>query len=295
MPLSKVNSGDKYRPSASTQNALIDAALFVEGLRRGVGADMAAGRPRDGLALVRNTTGAQWDRLAVVQLDGPTFSAYYAADLFASNVAIDAIAPRFADWSDVLDRRLAITEEPIAPGASGLAVVVGITAAAVQLAKPWHWRAEAAAGDVSTLHSADDGPVEILWVDRAGSGGLAYVRLPATYETTLWGRITAHTSIGPNQWRYDWRHARRADTGTGYGTWENHPSGLTGQAYNSIENPNDGSAEEGNGVVVGSGLTLYPLGLGAVTRMHATPYGVAWPPAVEWWFAAENEYGFGSG
>lgn len=295
MALSKVNAGEPFKPSAARENALVEAANWVNAQRYGLGADMAAGRPRDGTALVRNTTGGDLDRFAIVQLDGPTWSPYYAPDQFAEAVALDVIAPRFADWADVLDRRLAILEEPIAAGASGLAIVVGITAATVTLTKPWHWRAEAAAGDCSQLYSADDGPVEILWTDRNAGGGPAYVRLPAAYDTTIWGRITAHTSIGPNQWRYDFRHVRRADTGTGYGTWQNHPSGLTGVAYNSIEDPNDGAGEEGNGVTVGSGLVLLPLGLNAVTRIYPVPYGLAAPPSVEFWFAAENEYDFGSG
>jgi hypothetical protein len=99
--------------------------------------------------------------------------------------------------------------------------------------------------------------------------------------------VTGSTQDGSNfRWTYDFEEAEK--TSAGYGGWTAKENGLTGTAYNIIEDQNGASGVFGNGVdsanLAGT-FELQPVPNGtriAVWRQHLTD------GTFEYWFSYEN-------
>jgi len=113
---------------------------------------------------VKNASGADRARFAVLGIDSPIFSPSEAADNFANQVALVGVTPT-ADHAG----KFVVLLEPIADGEIGQAVVSGVTPVKVNVTDEAHTRADVQAGQAGYLASGDSGSALILWKE-AGTG-----------------------------------------------------------------------------------------------------------------------------
>ena len=159
----KVQTGQPLRIPAAAYNAFVDAAVDLQQRRMNQGTRLAGGRPpHPGAILVRNDSGADLDRYAVVTLGTVAITAADDLEEFLAG-------PIFAATSPVAGKAVAILQEPTKSTAFGWAVVFGITPAKVNMTESAHVRCSATAGDTAKLASGATGPIALLWA--AGTSG----------------------------------------------------------------------------------------------------------------------------
>jgi len=108
----------------------------------------------------------------------------------------------------------------------------------------------------------------------------------------IFGRITSSSQVsGYGGNRYTYQFAQVEKTGAGYGGWTNVQNGISGAAYNLIEDQNFTSGTLGNGVSISNlttdkaRFTLQPAPTG--TRVMLMPV-VTTSGSTEYWFSYEN-------
>ena len=111
-------------------------------------------------------------------------------------------------------------------------------------------------------------------------------------KTGFWAKIGANAADGTNRWKYAWTEQTKSSAG--YGGWGNLSGGRSGTtgispARNSIEDMNDGTGVQGNGVDIDG--TAFPAGFSVqacpannIVWMESVSVGTA----VEYWFSYEN-------
>lgn len=161
--LAKVTPGQPLRIPAAAYNAFVDAAVDLRmRQQRGGGAESAGRRRESGLVLLRNDSGGDLDRFAIVTLSGVAISP-------AENLNEFQAAPIFTATAPVAGSPVAVLQEPIADGKYGQAMVSGVTPCLVTVNDAGHQYCEATAGVTDALSSVALGSIRILWSD-AGSG-----------------------------------------------------------------------------------------------------------------------------
>lgn len=117
----RVNPGDRIIPSAAFHNATVDAirATRNRGLLRA--GPLNSALPA-GVVLVRNDTGADLDRFAVVGLDVPIITAVENLDEFQRQATFSGVTP-----SSTYTGKFAVLQSGIPNGDIGRAMVSGIT------------------------------------------------------------------------------------------------------------------------------------------------------------------------
>jgi hypothetical protein len=129
--LTKVSPGQPLRLSADAFNAFVDAAAAHQAGRLGQtspGGNTTA--PSGGVILVRNDSGADRERFAVLGLDTPLILPGDNLAAFQERVAFRCVVPTV----DAHARRIAVLQEPIPVGGIGRALVHGVTPALVAMA-----------------------------------------------------------------------------------------------------------------------------------------------------------------
>lgn len=161
--LRKVTSGQRGRLSASDWNAAMDAARAYRESQLSGGA-LAGQRLQSGVILVQNTASHDWERFAVVEVTEPVVYPSFNESAFISPIAMLAVTPRDKGLSNI-----AVLQEPIAQGKIGRAMVLGVTAARVEIRDANHFYVDVEAEKDDAFISGDNGVGEILWFD-AGPG-----------------------------------------------------------------------------------------------------------------------------
>jgi hypothetical protein len=112
-----------------------------------------------------------------------------------------------------------------------------------------------------------------------------------TAATAIFGRITSSSPVpGTGNNRFVYQFAQMAKTAAGYGGWSDVGSGISGDAFNLIEDQNTAYGTLGNGVKVEhldtdtAEFKLQPVPAG--TRLQLFP--VTRGNETEWWFSYEN-------
>jgi len=199
----------------------------------------------------------------------------------------EIVAP--ASGSDFTDERYNVRRQAIDPGGDPAALSddAGDLAGTVTATN----LAEISASSHKIPHGT------YVWVTgRSDVGGSIRYTFIYPAETSFWAKITgsaAADSPAQNRWKYAWSEVYKSSAG--YGGWSVVSGGRSGTtssdpSYNSIEDPNDNSGVEGNGVDVNNldtsdyTFAIQPVASGAIVRM--TP--VAQGSNVEYWFAYEN-------
>jgi len=88
----------------------------------------------------------------------------------------------------------------------------------------------------------------------------------------FWGRVTAATSLGTGQWRYDFSEVYKS--AAGYGGWTNLIGGRSGYLYNSVEEVADATAVQ--------------IPVGAPVEVHLEYYEDAGTIYAEYWCQYEE-------
>jgi hypothetical protein len=192
----KVQNGQPLQIPADAYNAFIDTAVAFKARGRGQGGDAAVDAGSATIVLVRNGSGANLDRFAVLGIDAALIPPADNPDGFAARVALAGVAPAAAH----LGGRFAILVEPVADGAIGRACVGGCTVLKLNVGSAGDWFADAEAGTTAALVSGATGPVQILWKEAGtGSGKWAVGRFGGGGSFTLsYGKLTADWSANTN-------------------------------------------------------------------------------------------------
>ena len=131
---------------------------------------------RDGLVLVRNSSGQDVDWFGVLAIDGVVYTPEDDESGFLGQPVLDGKKP-----TEDHRGRFVILLEPIAAGAIGRALVQGLVPVKVDVADEDHEFADVADGECGHLASGTTGAAQILW-KQAGTGtkwAIVRIGLPA--------------------------------------------------------------------------------------------------------------------
>jgi len=175
MSLRKVRSGQKLSIPAAAYNTFIDAAVDFRHRTSGIEQKAEPSIRQSGIVLVRNDSGSDQNRLAVLGIDSPIIGPASNEDEFKNRVALSCVTPAAATH----EGRFVILVEPIADGKIGRAYADGICPARVQVEDEDHAFADIKDGDTSCLESRASGAAHILWKETGTGLKWAVIRLSA--------------------------------------------------------------------------------------------------------------------
>ena len=169
--LKKVQSGERFRIPPAAYNAFVDAALDYQQRRQNSGAGTGGSAPR-GTVYVRNESGADVGRFAVLGIDAPSVLPSISEEGFQEHLILDGVTPA----AGTHEGRFVIMAEPIAAGEIGQAYASGVCQVQVNVADEAHEYADIADGDAAELASGSSGAC-ILWKEPGTGTVWAIVRL----------------------------------------------------------------------------------------------------------------------
>ena len=173
--LKKVQSGQPLVTPATAYNAFIDAAHDFRQRTAHLGQGAQPSFSQASIVLVRNDSGSNQNRMAVLGVDTPIIDPSVNEDEFKNRVALSCITPA----ADTHEGQFVVLAEPIATGKIGRAYAAGVCPVKIDVPDEDHeWRfAEIADGVTANLKVSMQGSAGILW--RAGGTGVqwAVIRL----------------------------------------------------------------------------------------------------------------------
>ena len=246
--LKKVNVGDALSIPAPDWNAMVDAAKAHRDSLINTDATAGEFQNRSTIFPIRNTTGSDLGRFAVLGIDQPIFDPAVHLLSFKNSIAFDGVIPD----SDSHKGKFAILLEPAKDGKIANACFVGVCVAQIDMLDENHKFAEIKDASTDELESGDTGTAQILWVEPGIGVKLAYVRVgvAGAQSNSFWGGITKVKKVsGKYIWRYTF-----VEVAWNFSTskFEAIPSGRTGIALNGSEFGNTEDGEMANGVDIGS-------------------------------------------
>lgn len=154
----KVRAGDQWpgpAKSATFHNATVDA---IQAARAGVLGPLGGAHPSGSIVRVKNTTGNNLDRFAVLGYGDDLID--QAANLaeWKRHIVLEGVTPTTADHYG----RFVILLAPLKPDASGLAMIAGVTRALIDVTDADHEFADVKDGSTGSLESASSGYAHIL-------------------------------------------------------------------------------------------------------------------------------------
>lgn len=168
----KVQSGQDLQISAEVWNNLIDITRRERGRAHNVDESQHDVFKQADIFLVKNVTGVNLPRFAIVDVGQPIISPSANELEFKNQPTFQAITPTTST-----EGRLGILLEPIASQAIGRAVVAGVTVARVAISGTVYDWAEPVVGNAQSLRSVPHGPVRVLWMESVGTIRWAIVRI----------------------------------------------------------------------------------------------------------------------
>jgi len=173
--LTKVRPGQALKISADAFNAFVDAAQAQRGSSIGQAVEDSTARPTAGIVTVRNDSGADQDRFAVLGIDAPLILPTDNPASFQERVALSLVAPDADEHGD----RLCILQEPIASGALGRGLILGVSPVQLQVTSEDDRTAAVTTDDPSVLTTGADGSARILWKEPGTGEKWGLVQIPA--------------------------------------------------------------------------------------------------------------------
>lgn len=165
--LQKVKPGDPLRIPAAAFNAFVDAAEDFKRRTRDIG---RRGQPQPlpaGQVHVKNMSGSDAGRFAVLGIDSILFSPTDNPDGFKNQPVPKVVAPAVATHAG----RFVVLVEPIADGAVGRAWLTGICPVRVNVDQAYDAWAEVEDGEPARLLSGPNGSARILWCEDPATAG----------------------------------------------------------------------------------------------------------------------------
>lgn len=159
--LKHVRSGERFRYSATTHNAFVDAALAHRQGQHDQTAGTARSFNQTGIVLVKNNSGADRNRFDILGISTVLIAPTENEQQFQNSVALVGITPDIA----IHVGKFAVLMEPLKAGAIGRACVSGVCPCHVRFmaANETIMRADITDADASALMPRLDGSAAILW------------------------------------------------------------------------------------------------------------------------------------
>lgn len=173
----KVQSGQRLEIPAEAYNAFIDAALAVREHKQ-FGTDASPFFRQSGVVKVKNASGADQVRFAILGLASPIIQPNDNPDEFKRQVTFQGVAPVQNDHAG----RFAVLLEPLPAGKIGLAVIAGVVPVRLVVdSAQLYDHAEIINGSTQALRNLPHGSARVLWVeDTSSTERWAIVRLGDT-------------------------------------------------------------------------------------------------------------------
>ncbi|MCG3177995.1 MAG: hypothetical protein BIFFINMI_00318 [Phycisphaerae bacterium] len=191
--LAKVKPGDPLRIPAATFNAFVDAA---EDLRRRQHDQFTSMQPvgsQTVIVPIKNNSGGDLGRFAVLGIDSPVFTPADNEDGFKNRIALVGVTPVAPTHLG----RFAILLEPVANGRIGQAAVAGVCVAKVEVQAEDDGFADISDGSTASLASGPSGAATILWKETGTGEKWAVVRFGGGGGAgLLWGKAIDDWSSG---------------------------------------------------------------------------------------------------
>lgn len=185
--LRKVQSGSPLVIPAAAYNAFIDAAVDYQGRRSTAEQTATPTYQQAGIVLLRNDSGAAVDRFGVLGLGDPIILPTGNEQVFKNYPAFAGVTPDIDDhWN-----RYIITQQPIAAGAIGRAMVAGVTAVKLDVLTAGVTTATLVNGEKTKLATGPGG-AQVLWRGEpaGGYGNEAWAKvLIGSPPGTFFGRV----------------------------------------------------------------------------------------------------------
>jgi len=248
--LKKVHPGERLAMPAATFNTFIDAARDFLARQQGQEADPLKNQPRPGVVLVRNETGEDVDRFAVLGLDAILYTPEDNEQSFINQPVMKGVAPTAADHAS----KFIILLEPARDGAIVRGLVQGVVPVKLNVLREDHAFADVV--DDGRLSSAPEGAAQILWKeDGTGEDMWALVRMAeAPPQTPFWAKITADGG-GVFEWvEIEW---------AGPGAWTEKSGGRSSDEYGPAYEVNDFDFGASDIDPVGQAIQLFAVRTGA--------------------------------
>lgn len=205
--LRKVRSGDPLVIPAAAYNAFIDAAIDYRQRTAHLGQGAQPSFSQASIVLVRNDSGSNQNRMAVLGVDAPIIDPSANEEEFKNRVALACVTPEERTHVG----RFVVLAEPIATGKIGRAYAAGVCPVKIDVPDEEHeWRyAEIADGITGNLKVSMQGSATILW--RAGGTGVQWAVIRLGQPVPMHVFPVELTQVGgeqgdeenPASWTYD--------------------------------------------------------------------------------------------
>jgi hypothetical protein len=205
--LRKVRSGDPLVIPAAAYNAFIDTALDFRQRTAHLGQGAQPSFSQASIVLVRNDSGSNQNRMAVLGVEAPIIDPSANEEEFRNRVALSCITPA----ADTHEGKFVVLAEPIAHGKIGRAYAAGVCPVKIDVPDEEHeWRyAEIADGVTANLKVSLQGSATILW--RAGGTGVQWAVVRLGQSVPMHVFPVELTKVGgeqgdeenPASWTYD--------------------------------------------------------------------------------------------
>ncbi len=177
----KVQAGQSLEISASVWNALLDVSQQAKRSQHNQADSSQPVTRHSNFALVRNQTGYELGRFAVVELGTPIITPTDNELEFKNRTSFSGLLPSITTGA-----RFGVTLEPMAIGTIGTATVAGIVPVRVAVGADVYTCAEPMTG-TSILQCVPHGPATLLWIEPAGAIRWAIIRFDQTnYEEIVY-------------------------------------------------------------------------------------------------------------
>ncbi len=175
MTLAKVSPGQPLRVSAESFNAFIDAANAHRAGQLGVGAEGTTTGRTAGIVTVRNDSGSDQDRFAVLGIADPLIMPADNPTAFQERVALALAEPDEEAHAD----RFCILQEPIAAGALGRGLILGVSPVRLEVTAEDDRTAMIVSAQTLSLTTGSSGAARILWKEPGTGQKWGIVQIPA--------------------------------------------------------------------------------------------------------------------
>lgn len=217
-PLKHVVAGETLVIRASTWNTLIDSAKDYQRRVHNGGANKPTQDSDPDIILVKNISGSDVDRFAVLGISTILFSPTDNLDGFKNNFCLSCTTPTTASHTG----RFVITAEPIPNGKIGLAYASGVCP--VQLLTGVGNFADVVNSDRTQLGVSPSGSAQVLYREAGSGTKWGIVRLGGGIAAaTFLAKITAHATLTSAsvtvgggsavtvayKWKYAWTEMER--------------------------------------------------------------------------------------
>ncbi|MDI9628234.1 MAG: hypothetical protein QM286_06780 [Acidobacteriota bacterium] len=205
--LRKVRSGDPLVIPAAAYNAFIDAALDFRQRTAHLGQGAQPSFSQASIVLVRNDSGSNQNRMAVLGVEAPIIDPSANEEEFRNRVALSCVAPE----EGTHEGRFVVLAEPIANGKIGRAYAAGVCPVKIDVPDEENEcrYAEIADGVTANLKVSLQGSATILW--RAGGTGVQWAVIRLGQPVPMHAFPVELTKVGgeqgdeenPATWTYD--------------------------------------------------------------------------------------------